>query len=382
MKRLHRLNYEFVGYLFKNIDDAKNEIIINTYIFKFDDFGRELIERLKEAVKRQVKVTMVIDAIGSIKLNEEEFRNIKELGINLIRFNPPFNVGFFQLGRRLHQKIILIDKKHAFVGGANLSSPYYGGDEKNPWLDYFYYLDGAEVNLIKKYICYESTKNYQLFKLPVQKEVSDSLKIDILIQDYSNKKREISKEYFTRIKSANSRICIITPYFFPGRRMIKALKTASARGVDVQIIFGKYSDFWLINWAAQTIYHELLKSKINIKEWNKSILHGKLAIIDDWATVGSYNLDFVSQFGNLEMNVARIDQNITEFSNEFEWVSKKSEIINESVLSETRSVFDRIRNKLAYIVIKTIKHLSLQVHSDLERLVDESSNIQNQHTDL
>ena len=120
----------------------------------------------------------------------------------------------------------------------------------------------------------------------------------------SHHTNDIERHYRAAIRSARERIVIANAYFFPGYRLIKELRRAARRGVDVRLILQGEPDMPIVKTAASMLYHHLLHAGVRIYEYCERPLHGKVALMDDrWSTVGSSNLDPLSLSLNLEANV-------------------------------------------------------------------------------
>ncbi len=215
----------------------------------------------------------------------------------------------------MHHKIIVADGIAALIGGINISDKYRGTATKVPWLDYAVLVKGnvcERVNLICDNIL---EKRFPL--LTKRSEPSVLIKEACMVRfrqnDYFRRKRQISKSYLQAIKSAESSIIFISSYFLPGLRILKALKNATERGVQISIILSSNSDILLFEKATNHLYSALMKSGIHIYEWQHSILHGKLAMVDKkWVTVGSFNLNYLSALSSIELNVEILNQQLTD----------------------------------------------------------------------
>jgi cardiolipin synthase len=138
--------------------------------------------------------------------------------------------------------------------------------------------------------------------------------IGIIQNDWLKWKNEISNAYIHAIRNAKEEVTIVGSYFLSGRKLRKALKKASQEGIKIKLILAGISDVPFIKPALSYLYSYFLKQNIELYEWNKSILHGKAAVVDQqWTTIGSFNLNHLSSYGSIEMNV-KIDS--PEFSKE------------------------------------------------------------------
>jgi cardiolipin synthase len=139
---------------------------------------------------------------------------------------------------------------------------------------------------------------------PDQLPAAGSADALFVVRDNRRHMDDIERHYRIAIRSARKRIVIANAYFFPGYRFIKELKRAARRGVDVRLILQGQPDMPFVKTAASQLYHYLLRSGVRIYEYRERPLHGKVAVMDDdWATVGSSNLDPMSLSFNLEANV-------------------------------------------------------------------------------
>jgi cardiolipin synthase len=132
-------------------------------------------------------------------------------------------------------------------------------------------------------------------------------------RDNTEHTNDIERHYRIAIRAARKRVVIANAYFFPGYRFMKELKRAARRGVDVRLILQGQPDMAIVKTAAQMLYHQLLGAGVRIYEYCERPLHGKVALMDDeWATVGSSNLDPLSLALNLEANVIIRDREFNQ----------------------------------------------------------------------
>jgi len=294
---------DYFDQLLKCIENAKSEVIVNIYHLGFDESGKRFINTLKKISSKNIKVYILIDAIGSFEnlkliISELNCENIIVEVFNEIKLKK-----FFDLNRRLHQKSIVIDRETAFIGGINITDPSLSEKESIPWLDYAIRLKGRICKEIIKEISYYHAA-YPEIKSLDKTELQDK----VLIQDFWRAKVGLNREYKTHIKNANKSITLMNAYFFPGRSFLRQLRKAAKRGVNVTLILNSTSDSSMIDWLTKSLYKYLLSSGIQVYEWKKSILHSKVALIDDeWATIGSFNLDYLSRFSNIELNLSTTD---------------------------------------------------------------------------
>jgi len=288
------------------IRNATKNIHLQTYIFTIDSFGKKVHQELIAAAQRGVKVYVLVDSVGSRLFDEEAQKQLSNAGVYFYRFNNIQIKKLYLWGRRLHHKILIIDQTQAFVGGINIiSSPTNNNFDQ---LDFAVYIEGPAINRLTSYaqsifqIASQKKWHFQTATTPLSKE--NGLNVKILVNDWVYRRWQITRQYANLTKKAKKEITIINSYFFPRKKFMRQLVEARRRGVRVRLILPKYSDWPNYILASEYLYSYFLKNDVEIYLWNKSILHGKLATIDNnWCTIGSFNLNYTSYQQNLEMNV-------------------------------------------------------------------------------
>jgi cardiolipin synthase len=347
---------DYFSRLEKIIHATKKELHLQTYIFDTDSTGLKIVEALKKAANRNVKIYILLDGFGSNSFSSNIVKELRYYGVNIRFFSPLLSLNSFYIGRRLHQKVVVSDGKHLLIGGINIADKYHGTSFETPWLDYAIELESTVAKPIQQ-IC----RNFYLKKRKVRKRKIEAtlfekepIAIRILQNDWLNKKNEVQKEYVKAIRNAQKEIIIVGSYFFPGSRIALALKKASKRKVPIKLIVSGVSDVPVLRSASLYLYSILLKYNIEIYEWNKSVLHGKAAVIDGkWTTIGSFNINNLSSFGSIEMNV---EINSTSFSEKY--LLHLNKIISQCTSLTTETLknrdgrFTRYSNLLSYLFIR------------------------------
>ena len=298
----------FFDLLLQLIKDSKYVLHLQFYIFDLDSTGMLVLEELKQAVKRGVAVFVVVDAYASEQITPENLSLFNANGIYLKRFSPLKNKRGYGIGRRLHHKIVWVDGHTALVGGINIADKYSGYHGEAPWLDFAVKVEGPLCNDIKK-TCDEVIPKRllkQVYRKLPKVVFSDDLPHQSRIRknDWFRSRIEISRSYRQAFRLAKKSITVVASYFLPGNRVRRLIKNASERGVHVTVILVGNSDVPFIKSAMTYLYDWMLRNNVSIYEWNNSILHGKIAVADGWwTTIGSYNLNALSDYGSLELNV-------------------------------------------------------------------------------
>ena len=289
------------------IDETKEEIHFQVYIFESDKTGSQIANALIRAALRGVKIFLLVDAFGSSNLSAETIEQFKNVGVELKKYGPFYYKGRFHFGRRLHRKVIVFDRMIAIVAGLNISDNYNDTEEKKAWLDFAVVMDGKVViNLYS--ICLQRWIKKPLRTLPLKKILKEkkSLASDIQIRqnDMIRGLNEANATYRREIQNATESLFIVGGYFLPGGRVRRMMNNAVRRGVKIQIIIAAESDVWLQRNAIQYLYNWLLRHHIQIYEYQPSNVHGKVLIADkSIISIGSYDLNNLSTLSNIELNV-------------------------------------------------------------------------------
>ena len=216
----------------------------------------------------------------------------------------------------MHRKIVVVDGERAFVGGINYSADHLADFGPQAKQDYAIEVEGPLVSHIHHFTRAAARNgmtsrrwlrrfalNSQLGDSPTP-PVAGSASAMFVTRDNRDHTNDIERHYRAAIRIARKRIVIANAYFFPGYRFLKELRRAARRGVQVDLILQGEPDMPIVKTAASMLYEHLMRAGVRIHEYCERPLHGKVAVIDDeWATVGSSNLDPLSLSLNLEANV-------------------------------------------------------------------------------
>ncbi len=303
------------------IQSATHTLHLQTYIFDEDETGKRIAKALKEASLRGVQTYLVLDGYGSKSLSRKFAKDLRLSGIHLRFFAPFFSSQNIYFGRRLHHKVVVADNNIALVGGINIANKYHGSEAETAWLDYAILIKGSiclEINNICQQVYGRRfiRKQKKVKKIPKQIPLNEPIFVRIRENDRLRRKNQISVSYLQAIQNAKKSIYITGSYFLPGTKLRKALIRAAKHGVEVHLIMAGVSDVPVFQSATRWLYDLLFRNGIKVYEWEKSVLHGKVAVVDDkWATIGSFNLNHLSAYGSIELNIDVLDE---QFSNSFQ----------------------------------------------------------------
>jgi cardiolipin synthase A/B len=307
--RLLENGEEFFPAVFDAIRAARYEVILETFILFEDKVGLELHAVLLEAAGRGVRIDMLVDGFGSCDLSPGFLDPLTEAGVRIRTFDPGsrwFGVRVNVL-RRMHRKIVVVDGIRAFVGGINYSADHLADFGPQAKQDYAVELTGPVVDEIHRFAVADAAGLSRPAPPPrFDRRAAGTGAIDALFvtRDNHRHRNDIERHYRIAIRSARRRVLIANAYFFPGYRLLREMRRAARRGVDVRLILQGEPDMAIVKTAATLLYEHLQRDGVRIHEYCARPLHGKVAVVDDdWSTVGSSNLDPLSLSLNLEANV-------------------------------------------------------------------------------
>lgn len=342
--RLVRGGREYFDTLEELIDQAVHSIHLQTYIFESDQTGKRISAALRRAAFRDVRVYLLLDGYASADLDPNFINEIIEAGIHFRWFQPILKGRNYYVGRRMHHKVLVADGLRSLVGGVNISDRYNDLPGQPAWLDFAIRIDGeASIELFNR--CVEMwTRSIwskigldAMFNWRAVVPVNQEALTRVRINDWVRNKNQISRSYLLMFHRAQDRITILSSYFMPGRILRKHITKAAARGVIIRVILTGRSDVGLSKAAERYLYPWLLSRNVEIYEYRRTVLHGKMAAYDrKWATVGSYNVNNISAYASIELN---IDVRDDAFAGSAE--DALDQIIDDDCLRITRSRFSR-----------------------------------------
>ena len=302
------------------LDQARHEIYLETYIYENDATGQRIARALKRAALRGVNVHVLIDGYGSKDLPRPMLDQLRTDGVKVLIFRPDISPWTFRRKRlrRMHRKIVVVDREIAFVGGINIIEDSEATAGRAPRYDYAVAVQGPLAEVIRlsaqrlwSLVAWVSFRKHTTrgVALPVATPIGGAMSAAFLIRDNFRHRRDIETAYMQAIRQAGSEIILAHAYFLPGLNFRHALIDAVGRGVRVVLLLRGNVEHLLEHYASRALYGHLLDAGIEIYEYHKSFLHAKVAVIDEhWATVGSSNIDPFSLLLSREANVVVDDK--------------------------------------------------------------------------
>ena len=329
------------------IAGAEREVWLATYIFSDDDAARSVVDALADASRRGVAVHVVVDGFGSMDTLPRLRGWLQGARVRLEVFRPIDRWwAWLQPGqlRRLHQKVCVVDGRIAFCGGINVIDDRFDASQgwfDAPRLDFAVAVHGPLAQQVHGTVraiwarahlgrgWRDEMRRLTHAAAPVERTVRllrrlrsaappgaasrQPVQAAFVVRDNFRQRRSIERSLIQAMRQAQRRIDIAVPYFYPGRGFRRLLRQAAQRGVRVRLLLQGKVDYRIAALAAQALYAELRSHGVRIFEYTPAFLHAKVAVVDDdWATVGSSNIDPLSLLLNLEANVVVRDREFAD----------------------------------------------------------------------
>lgn len=351
--RLLRNGDETFPAIFEAIDAAHTYLLIQFYIYNDDALGRELLEHLRRAVARGVKVWLLFDSVGAKKMTPELLQDMKTAGIIVEPFVTNRQHGkHFQINFRNHRKLVVADGRVAFLGGLNVGDEYMGRDPKfGFWRDTHLRIEGPAAKALE--VSFIEDWNYVRHEVltlpPGEHQVNEKgAPVFLITPGPADPLSVCSAVLLELLYASKERLWIASPYLVPDPALRHALIHAGLRGVDVRILLPKNPDHLLPWLSSFSFYPALRRAGVRVFRYQNGFMHQKVILADqEIAVVGSINMDFRSFMLNFELSAAT---SCREFAAEVEHMLKKDmeDSAEEDLTSfENGSFWFRLKVKLA-----------------------------------
>ena len=328
---------EYFNRILNEIASAKSTVEVETYIYREDAIGARVTEALGSAAERGLHVRLIVDGIGASGWYERHAAGLERRGVSVRVYHPilfsnlmsrlarDIGRGFKEpkqpwgrallsrLNRRDHRKIFIIDSNVLYAGSINITSEHCRSVlGASAWRDTAVRVVGGPIDkMISAYNavwnrCHDSKakRRWRDSFLHRQRRIKPSR---LLRLNHTRRLRKRSyEELLHKISTAKTRVWITNAYFAPSGRLRKALKAASENGADVRILVPRNSDVFFMPWVATAHYVLILKENGKVYEYLPRFLHAKTALIDNWAIVGSSNLNRRSLLHDFEVDIVLV----------------------------------------------------------------------------
>ncbi len=292
------------------IRGAKETINFETYIYWSGDIGREFADALSERARAGVKVHLLIDWVGSAKMEEKDLEEMRQAGVEVRQYHP---LRWYNLGRinnRTHRKLLVVAGKVGFTGGVGIAEQWTGkAQDPEHWRDSHFRAEGPVVAQMQAVLIDNWTKTtgkvlHGAAYFPKLSPVGNS-RAQVFSSSPSGGSESMHLMYLLALTAAEHNIQISASYFVPDEMTRAALIDARKRGVRVQLILpGKHIDTETVRSSSRGMWGELLQAGVEISEYEPTMYHCKVMIVDDLlVSVGSTNFDDRSFQLNDEANL-------------------------------------------------------------------------------
>lgn len=318
------------------IDEAKESVDLETYIYLADPVGRAFEDALSRAARRGVKVRLLVDGVGASGWIERRGLALDAMGVAVRVYHPllfsallhrfmsdlglrkkpsPRSLApLARMNRRTHRKMCLIDGQTAYVGSLNISASH-SKRHNGPlaWRDTGVRVRGEPVCDLEAAFEHAWLRSHAAdgrrrwrdsWRHRLSRERALRNRSPLVRLNYTSRlRRRNLHEFLQKLASAQTRVWITNAYLAPSAPVMRALIRAAQRGIDVRLLLPRKSDVFFMPWIATVHYAPLLQGRVRIFEYLPSFLHAKSVIIDDWHVVGTSNMNRRSVLHDLEVDV-------------------------------------------------------------------------------
>ncbi len=301
------------------IRSATKTITFETYIYWSGQIGRQFADALAERARAGVAVHLLVDWVGSAKMDDDLLDTMKQAGVELVRYRPPRWYTIGRMNNRTHRKLLVVDGRIGFTGGVGIAD-LWDGDAQDPkhWRDIHFRIEGPTVaqmqaafndNWIKATGIVLNGDGY----FPALGDAGEQA-AHVFVASPAGGSQSMHLMYLMSIAAAEHSIDLQAAYFVPDPLAIEALIAARKRGVRVRVIVpGKHIDADVVRIASKSQWGEMLLAGIEIAEYQPTMFHNKMLIIDSaMVSVGSTNFDMRSFSLNDEANLNIYDRRFAQ----------------------------------------------------------------------
>ena len=345
------------------INSASSSVLVEMYIFRKDMLGSRLLDAMRSAAARGVDVRIVVDGVGSPAWSVNFLRELAEEKISARVYNPIPGTRLsdnWQIpsirrvvefvtrsNNRNHRKLVVVDNVTAFVGSCNVT------DVHQRWRETAVTVTGqavAEICGSFEVIWRRSSQSGVSWSQSQRHKLLTGLKNSSLVRvNCTRKLRQLhNSEIIRRIEKASDRVWITTAYFVPSPVLVGALVHAAMKGRDVRLLLPGKNDIGVVSCVSRMFYLGLMKFGVKIYEYQPSMLHAKTLLVDEWASVGTTNLNHRSLYHDLEVDITLSKpESINSLERQFiSDLAVSHEVTQERL--QRRSLLEKVSGYIAY----------------------------------
>jgi cardiolipin synthase len=297
------------------IHSARKTITFETYIYWSGDIGQKFSDALAERAAQGVKVHVLLDWMGSQKMDAAYLQRMQQAGVEIERYHPPKWYTLSKLNNRTHRKLLVVDGQVGFIGGVGIADKWNGNaQDPEHWRDTHYRIQGPAVAQMQAAFLDNWTKVtgkilHTAVYFPPLKEAGPQY-AQVFKSSMDGGAESMHLMYLLSIAAASSTLQLSMAYFVPDDLTLLALLDAARRGVKIQMILpGPHTDAELVQRASRSKWGDLMKAGAEIYEYQPTMYHCKVLVVDGlWVSVGSTNFDVRSFRLNDEANLNVYDR--------------------------------------------------------------------------
>jgi cardiolipin synthase A/B len=301
------------------IASARETVAFETYIYWSGEIGTRFAEALAERARAGVEVRVLVDWAGSIKMQHELLDGMQRAGVELHRYHPPHWYSLGRMNNRTHRKLLIVDGRVGFTGGVGIADQWQGrAQSPDHWRDLHFRVEGPAVAQMQaafmdNWIKATGEVLHGAGYFPPLEPAGDA-DAHVFISSPAGGAESMHLMYLLSIAAAAHSIDLQASYFVPDRLVIRALLAARARGVRVRVLLpGPHIDSELVRISSKRLWGELLRAGVEIYEYQPTMLHNKLMVVDrEMVSVGSTNFDIRSFRLNDEASLNLYDRAFAE----------------------------------------------------------------------
>lgn len=281
------------------IQSARSTITLATYVFWRGEIAAEIAGVLSARARDGVHVSVLLDFVGSVKMDHDVVRSMRDAGVEVALFRPPRPYAVRRINNRTHRKLLVIDGKRGMIGGVGIADEWTGnGEDPEHWRDTHVTVRGPAVRGLQGAF----TENWLEATgcalvgpehLPDLEPVADGGPMQVVRSSAGVGDTNVEALYFLAIACARETLDLTAAYFAPRPAFIEALENAARRGVRVRVLVpGEHIDKAFVRVAGREAYERLLGAGVALHEYAPTMLHAKTMVVDAvWSSVGSVNFD-------------------------------------------------------------------------------------------
>lgn len=337
--------------MYEAVLGAQKSVYWEVYTFVDDSIGNLFFDLLKKKAGEGIKVKLIVDYWGSFWLSKKKIDDLKKHSIDIRLFSDKkirsllwWGVLFF----RTHKKILIVDEQVGFIGGVNVHK------KMENWLDIHIRIEGKIVRSLlrlfaRSYLTCGGDRNEVRNLLAYKHRVARS-ELNLVYDRPDLKKSHVKKKYTEALLRARERVILFSPYYFPDKEFLLALWSARKRGVKIDMLIPLRTDLRLASYVAYFWFSVMHRYGITVHIM-KRMMHGKGVVVDDdWAMVGSSNIDLPSFYYNHEANLQfknkKMIRNLTNIMETWIKNSEKFDIIKWRKRGRARRLKEWVSLKL------------------------------------